>query len=389
MEWLRLRDYNDINWNVILGPADYTWLAYAKAHKMPILDRFPDPLLDRVWQHPSHMAAAMNSVYLMGPESWKADMGGWAGDLFQFYANWLSDLGNYPLNDVNSGYRFCLERLARIEDGKSNFLIRDLEEDADGFNIAMTLRRDRKAALDAVADRYFSPPGGDSSYSTRFVDFYKDRFGGTIAGATDEACRLLTTKDSQVLRFARWYITGYSTPPAELDPKVLRRFCEGFATVLDTLAKKQAPTPAQPAKKPWILHVNTEGGKLAYNENPVLINNLKPSKLLLRASDGKKTVNTKCINIIDTAGQQTSNPAHLGGLNNALPKGYGLYFGYETNEDLNGKPRDTCVLNLFDSEGCIQKTGKPVEGRGIVATNLPFTAFSFRMWNCSLLFDEI
>jgi len=146
---------------------------------------------------------------------------------------------------------------------------------------------------------------------------------------------------------------------------------------------------AQTTKKPWIFHVNNDAGELVYNENPVLLDNLEPTKLLLRSSDREKTVNTKCVNIIDTASQQVDNPAPLGGLSNALPKGFGFYFGYDTNEDLNGKPKDGCALDLFDSDGCIQEQGKPMRAEGVTADNLAFTVFSFRVWNCTLLYNEI
>ncbi|KAK0752981.1 hypothetical protein B0T18DRAFT_385117 [Schizothecium vesticola] len=117
MEWLQHQDYDDINFKVVLGPVDYAWLAYAWSKDMPILSRFPDPL--------------HNGVCAYSP------------------------------SDVDSGYNFCLKRLAKIQEGTSKFLMRDFEEDADDFNFARALRRNKKAALDAVADRYFSPPGGD------------------------------------------------------------------------------------------------------------------------------------------------------------------------------------------------------------------------------------
>ena len=150
--------------------------------------------------------------------------------------------------------------------------MRDLDEDADAFDIASTLRQNKNAALGALAEKYFSPHGRDGTYNTRFLEFYKGRFGGIFSQARDEACRLLTAKDSALLQFARWYITGYSKSPSHLDTKQLKRFCKGLATVIETLAKQQLSLPppltAQTTKKPWIFHVNNNAGKAGIQREP-------------------------------------------------------------------------------------------------------------------------
>ena len=209
---------------------------------LPIPDTMPDPLFDGVNEHPQHLAATMNGVYVHGEQAWQSGIAGWAGDLFQFYDDWQQNKQHYPSN-VESGYSYCKDWLF-MSDGTSQFTIRDVEEDVDGFNIARFLRNNAGSRLDNVVKEYFSPPDGIATKKERFKMFFDALFAGKVETAIAEAEMFLTTDDFGI-KTARNVIIKSATKPDTIDREQLHRFCECFGQTLEQLTLTGArPKPA-------------------------------------------------------------------------------------------------------------------------------------------------
>jgi len=138
------------------------------------------------------------------------------------------------------------------------------------------------------------------------------------------------------------------------------------------------------AKDSWIFHVRNDVGALIWSESPQKIDTLGSRSGLVTNSDKKKTVNTRCIDVEETAGQQGNNEASMP-FKDRLPASLSYYFGYDDNEDLSGKATDMCTLVLFDSKGCTQRSGTPKVINGVWADNLPYDVRSFKVSKCQLL----
>jgi hypothetical protein len=80
----------------------------------------------------------MNGVYIIGQPSSleisRADVAGWGGDLITLYAEWRRYIEEYP-----DGRQFVLAKMGRTN-VTSTFGLGDAVEDAEGYNIAMSLR---------------------------------------------------------------------------------------------------------------------------------------------------------------------------------------------------------------------------------------------------------
>lgn len=366
MEWLRHEKYNGLPWTILAGAIAPGFTIYANHKDLPLPETFPDPLYDGVVQYPAHMAAAMNAAYFRGEKAWQADVGGWAGDLFQLYAHWRSSDNYFPRDDVDSGYNFCREKMARK--GLSRFTIRDLEEDADGFNIAHILRTDQNARIDAIVKSYFSPPRGTATSQKRFKDFYTTRFGGNITFAKQEAKRLLTSQESIMLQVARFNVIPVWWPwndvdkmPSKIDANQLERFCQGFAEVLHELAT----TPNDGTPKPrsgWSLVFSDE----VYVENDI---SMDLNEMGLYATvDGVKTVNTKCVTGKDFA--VAGSPV--------TPKKGSTYL-FETQIEPNP---DTCCLEYFSNAKCDYVKDEFRKRCKTVKEQLPIAVKSWRVYGC-------
>ncbi|KAH6867771.1 hypothetical protein B0T10DRAFT_502140 [Thelonectria olida] len=150
--------------------------------------------------------------------------------------------------------------------------------------------------------------------------------------------------------------------------------------------------PPQPEEslRPWVLHIREPADadyKLAYDENPVKLYALDPN--LLEDNDkGDTTVNTKCINVVDTAKQQTNLPGFLGGVGSVIPSGFGIYWGYDVEEYLAGKEGDSCCLELYEEDDCLEGTSHG-EACGVWIDDLKKSARSFRVKGCELLYQDI
>ncbi|MFF5960154.1 hypothetical protein ACIQNT_22530 [Streptomyces luteogriseus] len=84
-----------------------------------------------------------------------------------------------------SGATYINDKMGKIGVA-SSFGFTDLVEDADGYLIAQAVRGG-KTIVDAVRDHYQGNGG-----LTRFRDYLKQRFGGTISEAAAQAKKILT-----------------------------------------------------------------------------------------------------------------------------------------------------------------------------------------------------
>jgi hypothetical protein len=227
MEFLRHEDYNDVQWRRLIGELDDGFVNHVNSSGVQMIKEVREPFYG-IDIHVSHFGATCNGIYLKGRPSGtstgRGDVVGWGGDWMTFYGEWRRDSGSF-----SSGYTYCDQKLAKV-DGNGTFKLRDLIEDADGYNIAMRVR-DGVNIADAV-DAYYRGGG----YLSRMKRFYDARFG-SARNAKAIARDMLMPGDDVTINAGRIYLiekTG-GTPtlmPHLLPEGKLDEFCQGFSDVL-------------------------------------------------------------------------------------------------------------------------------------------------------------
>lgn len=238
MEFLRHEDYNDVQWELLIGDVKQGFVDYVKKSGLNMVRHFRDPSYG-IPIKASHFGASSNGVLVKGKPSATAtnrgDVAGWGGDLITFYAEWRRDSRKQP-----SGYEYCRNRLARIKE-KSTFMLDDMIEDADAFNVAMKVREGSTIAKEV--ESLFKGGG----HLSRFERFLTGRFGNEDSAKKIAENMLLPGKDVLV-KLGRDMlindIAGKSAArPESLPKESLDGFCQGFAEVLASLAAKpKSPT---------------------------------------------------------------------------------------------------------------------------------------------------
>ncbi|WP_432145026.1 glycoside hydrolase domain-containing protein [Streptomyces sp. bgisy084] len=239
MEYVRNREYGDLTWWALIGDPDQGFIDYADEHGAYVYEEFKDPFTG----HPlgaEHMLATANAHYVKQQPSsatrgGAGDVGGWAGDIFTLYGEWRRDHESYP-----SGYDYCQAKLGKIG-VDSTFGFGDLVEDADGYLIAEQVRR-KKTIVQAVRHQYAETGG-----VTRFKDYFTQRFGGSVATATDLARYMLTMEIDPTISLGREYLisknaggNGAVLMPWMLPADKLTEFCKGFADTLQARAGQES-----------------------------------------------------------------------------------------------------------------------------------------------------
>ena len=246
MEWMRHLKYAGLKsgWLTLLGSLDEEWLRYARSHGLgafPNDGKFADPHYCGQQVETDHLFATMNAVFLKPPLAYpfinRSDFGGWGGDLSTLYAEWYL-AGRPSATWVRD----------RVRGNAGTFKLLDAIEDADGFNMAMTLRASPSRAIHDVLADYYKPAG---SYRSRFSKFFGTRFGGSeeharvlahemltapgnISPAEEEhgTLNLLRTAAVESVRLRALVPQPKTLPFVQLQP-----FCNGFADGLVKLAK--------------------------------------------------------------------------------------------------------------------------------------------------------
>jgi hypothetical protein len=153
------------------------------------------------------------------------DVGGWAGDLMTFWADWRNSEAQYadPL-------QFAHDRLA-VPGVASSFGFNDLIEDADGYLLARAVRGG-KNIVDAMKDHYNGGGG-----LRRFNNYFTQRWGNATDCKTS-AHNALTALDGTLSAAQVYLITGtgavqpadYQNLPGGGDK--LSKFEQGFVDAL-------------------------------------------------------------------------------------------------------------------------------------------------------------
>lgn len=229
MEWMRHLKYDDFNFKALIGFIDQDFIMFASEHGLPFYDSYPDPSFPGTAIEFDHLGATMDAVY-RSSDGVNGDIGGWLGDLFTFYHDW-------QVSGVTSGRDFCLSTLAQPGD-TSSYKLQDAIEDADGCNMAVSMRNNFGRTI--VEEFKTLLEGG--GHANRWKTFMDSQFKGSKAEAAKVACDYLTQTflDSPTVKTARGALTQRGrapvTPPEKLPRVDLQGFCDGFGEVLGGLA---------------------------------------------------------------------------------------------------------------------------------------------------------
>ncbi|MEV0004578.1 glycoside hydrolase domain-containing protein [Micromonospora sp. NPDC050980] len=244
MEFLRHEDYNNAQWQLMIGGIDEGFKNHAlerlrQSGSLMIRD-FRDTFYG-VDIKVSHLGASLNAAYLQaqpgGTLTNRGDVGGWGGDWMTFYGEWRRDSESY-----SSGLTYCREKLAKV-DGNGTFKLRDLIEDADAYNLAKEIRN----GTSIWAAMYGNYSGG--GHLSRMKRFFEGRFGSASGAKAISRDMLLTTADP-IISTGRAYLIQTTGGIPTIMPNVLPNskldeFCQGFADMLlDRVGQENARVAA-------------------------------------------------------------------------------------------------------------------------------------------------
>ncbi|WP_235503707.1 glycoside hydrolase domain-containing protein [Curtobacterium sp. S6] len=220
--YYRQGKYDNARWAALIGGIHKGFINYANSHGATLVGGAVDPETGYTLDT-QHLMATLEGHY-KNPKTriWMTDVGdiaGWGGDLFTFYNDWRTSEELY-----SSGYQYCRDNLA-VPGKVTTFGYSDLLADADGYNLAQELRRNRIPA-DVFQTEYRRVSG-----SPRIRRFFESRFqSATMAKKTVHD--LMVGSLSPAVIAARTLLTGATIQPSILPPKKLDEFEQGFCDVL-------------------------------------------------------------------------------------------------------------------------------------------------------------
>ncbi|MFF0855366.1 glycoside hydrolase domain-containing protein [Streptomyces sp. NPDC003280] len=193
MEYIRHHSYGDkdlankVGWWYLIGSYDSGFVDYCNSNGMSVKALFTDPFTGYQLGAEHMMATANAHLLTAQPDNKKSanggDVGGWAGDLMTFWADWRNSEQEYadPL-------QFAHAKLA-VPGVNSSFGFNDLIEDADGYLLARAVNGG-KTIVDAVRDHYNGGGG-----LKRFNGYFTNRWGNATDCKTS-AHNALTAVDA-------------------------------------------------------------------------------------------------------------------------------------------------------------------------------------------------
>ncbi|WP_260635202.1 glycoside hydrolase domain-containing protein [Streptomyces angustmyceticus] len=235
MEYIRHHEYGDkgldnkVGWWYLIGSYDTGFVDYCNSKGMSIKGSFTDPFTGYQLGSPHMMATANAHLLRDQPGDKKAanggDVGGWAGDLMTFWADWRNSEQSYA-----NPWQFAHDRLA-VPGVASSFGFTDLIEDADGYHLARAVRGN-KSIVDALKDHYNGGGG-----LRRFNNYFNQRWGNATDCKTS-AHNALTSLDKTLSAAQIYLITSSgAAQPADYQnlpggSEKLSKFEQGFVDAL-------------------------------------------------------------------------------------------------------------------------------------------------------------
>jgi peptidoglycan hydrolase-like protein with peptidoglycan-binding domain len=171
MEYIRTIDYSGAGFWWVIGPFDTDFAEHVEAQGRTINLIVVDPISGYELSA-THMMATANAVLAHPLDDDRSsvnlgDVGGWAGDLMTFWADWRNSVEEYA-----NPRDFCAAKLAQ-PNVQSSYGFADFIEDADGFLLADRVLKGGRLD-EAVADHFGATA---LRATTRFEDFVEGRWG--------------------------------------------------------------------------------------------------------------------------------------------------------------------------------------------------------------------
>ncbi|MFF2922509.1 glycoside hydrolase domain-containing protein [Streptomyces celluloflavus] len=235
MEYIRHSAYgnkdtvNKLGWWYLIGGYDGGFVDFCNSKGMSITRFFTDPFTGYQLGSEHMMATANAHLLTTQPDNKESanggDVGGWAGDLMTFWADWRNSEQQYadPL-------AFAHAKLG-VPGVSSSFGFDDLIEDADGYLLAQAVRGG-KNIVDAMKAHYNGGGG-----LRRFNNYFTGRWVNA-ADCKSSAHDALTALDG-TLSVAQAYLIGFAGAAFPADYQKLpggfdklQRFEQGFVDAL-------------------------------------------------------------------------------------------------------------------------------------------------------------
>lgn len=236
LDFLRHKQYNDLQWTALVGGVDKSFVAHAENAGIGLVGFIRDPMYGFDFKI-AHFAASCTGIYKYGnPEgdgTNRGDVAAWGGDWITFYGNWRSEHREFP-----SGRDYCGQKLMKT-DVESTFEFSDLMADADGYNVAMRLRAGEPIndVIRAIYD--------DGGHTPRIEPWFRGRFADEIT-ARAAAGDMLVSREDELIKLGRALLIDeiardLAVQPDMLAGEKLDGFCQGFTDVaLRLIAEEQA-----------------------------------------------------------------------------------------------------------------------------------------------------
>jgi hypothetical protein len=210
MEYIRHRSYGDkglankAGWWYLIGSYDSGFVDYCDSNGLSVKDLFTDPFTGYEFGAEHMMATANAHLLTPQPDNKKSanggDVGGWAGDLMTFWADWRNSEEQY-----SDPLQFAHDKLA-VPGVSSSFGFKDLIEDADGYLLARAVSGG-KTIVDAMKDHYNGGGG-----LKRFNDYFTNRWGSANDCKTSPAAVTSSVTSSRASSMHCWPAWEWKRP---------------------------------------------------------------------------------------------------------------------------------------------------------------------------------